>query len=118
YSISSFATSHSTFRSIINLTAASNRFFAEATLCDSEKHVAAVEHRHPMRNDKRRSLKHESFHRINDRGLGFKVDRTRRLVENKYGRVLQKSTRKGNALSLPTCKTHASFTDNALVTLG
>src|SRR5215470_18573653 len=83
-----------------------------------EKCVAVLQRRQPMRDDKRRASKCKPFHRIDDRGFGFEIDRTRRLVEDENRCILEESARKSDALALSAGKTHAAFTDDVLVALG
>ena len=47
--------------------------FPQYTALDPENYVAAFQHRHPMRNNKRCSLNYESFHGINNRRFSFNI---------------------------------------------
>ena len=71
-----------------------------------------------MGDDERRPLSDEPFHRVQQSGLSFHINRTRRLVEDENRRVFEECSRNGKTLALTARETHAAFADKRVVAIG
>src|SRR3954471_24740700 len=87
----------------------------QLALLELEAHVATLERAQSVRNHERGPAAHQSLQRGHDGGLGLKVDRARRLVEDEDWRVLQEGAGQGDPLSLAAGDGHPALTDTGLV---
>src|SRR5262245_15383215 len=73
--------------------------------------VGASRGRQPVRDDDRRTPRHEVLERTLYRMLGTGIEVRRRLVEDEDGRVGQRGAGERNELPLPRRKARTAFTD-------
>ena len=65
-----------------------------------EPHVTQGQRAQTVSNHESRASAHETFHRFHDNLLRFDVNGTGWFIENEDGRILQKSARERDALTL------------------
>jgi hypothetical protein len=70
-----------------------------------------------VRNDEHRAAIHDAIEGLLDEALALRVQRARRLIEQKQSRVAQKRARDRDALALPTGKSHTPLAEICAVTL-
>src|SRR6266566_6268636 len=58
-------------------------------ILDLKDPIAMLQSARPVRDDDRRSAMHESLHRIHYAAFGLHIQRTRRLIQDENGRVLE-----------------------------
>src|SRR5215469_7517089 len=88
---------------------------SDSSLFDNEYLVGPANRRQPVGNDEGRAILNEGNQPALDKRFGFRVEGTRRFIENEQARVSQDGTRNRNPLTLAPGQLYPSFPNNRLV---
>ena len=89
----------------------------DAALVEHADQVGLLHRRQPVRDHQHRAAPHQPFERRLHLGLGFRVERAGRLVEQQDRRVLVDGPRDGDALALAAGQQPARLADARVVAL-
>src|SRR5947207_427207 len=87
------------------------------SIVQPEDQMTASHHGRAMRNNESGAPLTELFDRFDDFRFGIDVDRTRRLIENLNGRILQESASKSDPLPLSARKAHPMLPHRGRISL-
>src|SRR6267378_2201206 len=88
-----------------------------SSILQHQNHVAIPQSTWTMGNHQGRPAFHQLLNRVEDRGFGMNVQGAGGLVEYEDGRVLEKCTSQGYALSLSTREFHSTLTYQCVVSV-
>ena len=91
--------------------------FDHTTLVDDDYLVCCGDRRQPVSDDDGRPSRKGGSQGNLNHGFVLRVEMARRLVEDDYGRVLQKHPRYGQALLLTSREPVAPLSDNGVITV-
>ena len=82
---------------------------------EDEDLVGVLHRRDAVRHDDARSLAHDAAEAAEDLGLGVRVDRRKRVVQDQHAGILRDRAGDPGALLLPARERHAPLSDHRVV---